>query len=77
MTAALAPAFTPACMEPDELASWQEMNDRVLRQGRGVIPCMDCLAGFAAEMSAVGRCNGTPHGVEEDTEMDHPPAATA
>jgi hypothetical protein len=62
------PAWSPACMDADELAGWDEMNRRT-QGGRAQLPCADCLVGFAAEMRAVGRCNGTPGGVEEDEDM--------
>ncbi len=69
----IAVLWTPLCMEPDELARWQEMRDRsTSRSDRIALPCRDCLAGFAIDMRALGRCNGTPNGVEEDTEMDQP-----
>jgi hypothetical protein len=65
--------WSPACMEPDELAAWEEMRDRsTAYHDRTARPCHDCLAGFAAEMRAIGRCNGTPAGFEEDPEMDAP-----
>ena len=65
--------WTPLCMEPDELARWQEMQVR--SRDLTARPCADCLAGFAAEMRAVGRCNGTPAGVEEDPMEPTPLAA--
>lgn len=68
-------AFTPACMDAAELALWTAANRRAT--GGGVrrfrddapTPCHDCTLGYAADMRALGRCNGTPGGVEED-EMD-------
>ena len=76
-----APAVTdtwmPLCMEPDELVSWSEMRDRsTAYHDRTAHPCRDCLPGFAAEMRAVGRCNGTPSGIEEDTEVEQPATPT-
>jgi hypothetical protein len=65
----IAVPWTPACMEPDELAAWGEMNGRVRGSGQAQSPCTDCRLAFAIEMRAIGRCNGTPRGVEEDTEM--------
>lgn len=53
-------AFTPLCMDAEELAGWRAQNDRS-RHGNGIRarrPCEDCLLGFAAEMRALGRCNG-------------------
>lgn len=65
-----AQAWAPLCMEPDEFAGWHEMRDRSTSgSDRAAIPCADCLAGFAAEMRAVGRCNGAPRGDEVD-DMD-------
>ena len=73
----VAPAWTPLCMEPDELAAWQEMRDRsTAYHDRTARPCRDCLTGFAAEMRAIGRCNGTPADFEEDPEMDAPATPT-
>ncbi len=58
-------------MEPDELAGWQEMRDRsTAYKDRAAILCADCLPSFAAEMGAVGRCNGTPRGDKEDTTVE-------
>ena len=71
MNAPAAEAWSPACMEPDELADWQVFNGRVTsKRERARIPCHDCLPEFAAEMRAAGRCNGTPRGIEKETEMD-------
>lgn len=66
-------AWLPACMDAEELARWSKAPaGHVL----SILPWHDCLVGFAAEMRVVGRCNGTPGGVEEDEEMDQPePAA--
>jgi hypothetical protein len=55
-------------MDAEELARWQEMNGRAAAN-RAARPCADCPLGYAVEMRALGRCNGTPGGVEEDTEM--------
>ncbi len=57
--------WAPLCMEPDELARWQEMRDRATtHHDRAARPCRDCLVEAAAEMRAVERCNGTPRGDE-------------
>ena len=58
--------WAPACMDADELIAWTESNARVNGTSRAATPCADCTLGYAAEMRAVGRCNGTPGGVEED-----------
>jgi hypothetical protein len=74
---ALAPVWSPACMEPDELAAWEQMNRRVAGGNQAQIPCSDCLPAFSAEMHRAispeyphGRCNGTPRGGQEVDEMD-------
>jgi hypothetical protein len=68
--------WTPACMEPDELARWQESDAAVQRTGgHSVVPCAECLPAFAAEMRAVGRCNGIPRGGAKEDEMDQPNAS--
>ena len=65
--------FVPTCMEAADLAGWQELNLRVASPAdRAARPCTDCTLEHAAEMRAVGRCNGTTAGAEEDTEMDQP-----
>jgi hypothetical protein len=64
-----APAWSPACMDDRELADWSAMRDRSTSSSeRTAIPCADCLLGYAAEMRAIGACNGTPRGAEEDEE---------
>jgi hypothetical protein len=45
-------------MEPDDWAYWQRTNPLV--HGFAPRPCSDCPADFAAEMRALGKCNGTP-----------------
>lgn len=70
----IAQAWTPACMADDEYAAWAEMNSRMTsRSERAKRPCADCTLGYASEMRAVGRCNGTPAGVEEEETMEQPP----
>lgn len=54
--------WDPACMEPDELAGWQALNAQVAASVRAARPCEDCLPDFAAEMRALGCCNGAPGG---------------
>ncbi len=76
VSGAVAPAWTPACMDAEELASWHDQNARITTtHGRASGPCTDCTLGYAAEMRAVGRCNGTPGGVEEDEPMETHEAA--
>lgn len=62
------PGFRPACMAPDEHEAWIEMNRRTATARAVAVarPCADCTLGFAAEMRAVGRCNGSPGGEEEE-----------
>ncbi len=70
-------AWSPACFEPDELALWQQADAAVQRTaGHSVLPCAECPPAFSAEMHEAktpeypqGRCNGTPRGGQEDTEM--------
>jgi hypothetical protein len=60
-------AWSPACMDADEFEAWAEANRRMTyRADRASRPCADCTLGYASEMRAVGRCNGSPAGVEED-----------
>lgn len=73
-------AWVAACMEPDEWEAWQVSNRRIAVSGRAPRPCSDCPLGFAAEMRSVGRCNGSPNGVddhEEDEMPDDPQARGA
>lgn len=49
--------WAPLCMEPDEWNHWRRTNPSNPMAAR---PCTDCPAGFAAEMRAEGKCNGTP-----------------
>ena len=54
-------AWAPLCMEPGDWKHWQRTNPR-FGGGAGFAPrpCADCPLGFAAEMRAEGKCNGTP-----------------
>jgi hypothetical protein len=61
--------WRPLCMDAEELARWEEMNGRLNGSAHAQLPCTDCRLAFAVEMRAIGRCNGSPHGVEEDEEM--------
>jgi hypothetical protein len=45
---------------PSKREGWTLPNGKAMR------PCHDCLAGYAAEMRAEGRCNGRPMGYAED-----------
>ena len=68
----LAELWRPDCMDDEEWADWKSANRRVRSQTQQASrPCTDCTFGFAADMRAEGRCNGTPGGVEEeDEDMD-------
>lgn len=67
-----AEAWEPTCMDAEDWAAWQTMNRSLGKENQAPRPCTDCLAGYAAEMRAVGRCNGQPAGDhrEEDTVDD-------
>ena len=67
----VAAPWEPACMDPDEWAAWRSLNGRVSGSQRAARPCSDCLLGYAAEMRAEGRCNGTPGGDAADDEEEH------
>lgn len=57
--------WTAACMEPAEWVEWVALNPALTRlSDRAERPCADCPASYAAEMRAVGRCNGYPRGVD-------------
>lgn len=73
---AVAERWQAACMDPDEWEVWQDTNRRLTSFGdQATRPCDDCTLGFAADMRALGRCNGTPAGAdEEDEPMDTMPA---
>lgn len=63
----------------DDLADWQRLNLRNTNlAARAARPCEDCTLGFAADMRAEGRCNGTPGGVaeEDETVEDSSPTRT-
>lgn len=63
--------WAPACMGPDEWADWRAANPFTGRMHEQVArPCEDCLLGFAADMRAEGRCNGTPGGAPGDDEEE-------
>lgn len=75
MSALAAPAtWSPACMAEDEYEAWLEANRRTATARAVAVerPCVDCTLGYAAEMRAIGRCNGTPAGVEEEEDMEQP-----
>lgn len=69
------PDWTPLCMDADELAHWQNSNDCMPDYGglHAATPCTDCTLGYAAEMRAIGKCNGVPGGAEEDDEPEPTP----
>jgi len=66
--------FVPLCMEPDELADWNDHNRAAARHGKAPNPCHDCMPDFALEMRAEGRCNGHPRGVEPGEDEPEEPA---
>lgn len=78
-----APAWAPLCMDEDEWAGWRRHNERlaVAQYGdtkRAQRPCEDCPLGHAADMRALGRCNGEPGGIEDEEETVEPtPTAAA
>jgi hypothetical protein len=68
-----ASGWMPLCMDPDEWAEWRRTNPIGLTATSAVArPCADCLLGFAADMRALGRCNGTPGGAAVDEEEEEP-----
>lgn len=75
----------PACMDADEYALWERGNGVMngtrngarVYTGRAESPCDGCPLGYAADMRAVGRCNGTPGAVEEDEIVDTPASVAA
>lgn len=66
--------WSPACMDEAERVEWEAANARITGMfgavRRADRPCTDCTLGFAADMRALGRCNGTPGGVEEEEPVD-------
>jgi len=57
--------WVAACMEPDEWAHWLATNPQATIDSEFADrPCRDCPLTFATEMRALGRCNGTPAGLE-------------
>lgn len=56
-----------ACMDDQEWAEWVARNPLYIGDTAATArPCTDCPLGFAADMRAQGRCNGTPGGVAAD-----------
>lgn len=48
-------------MDAIEYAEWQAHNERISSKYiQALTPCHDCLAGYAADMRAIGRCDGIP-----------------
>lgn len=78
LEAVAAGAWRAACMDDDEWAHWVSTNPTSMQESElAPRPCTDCPLGFAAEMRALGRCNGTPGAVqpredEEDEPMEAP-----
>lgn len=67
--------WAPLCMSDAEWRAWQALNPfyskhnpLVRKSDVAARPCADCPLGYAAEMRALGRCNGTPAGVQDDEE---------
>lgn len=64
--------WAPLCMTDEEWVTWRRDNRSAIALGFGEAnasagrPCADCPLGFAADMRAQGRCNGTPLGVPDD-----------
>jgi hypothetical protein len=52
-------------MSAEDFADLKGFNSRS-GGAKAVRPCHDCPLGYAAEMRALGRCNGTPAGVAGD-----------
>lgn len=79
--AELAERWRAACMTRDEWTAWQDANRRLTNQrAQAPRPCSDCTLGFAADMRAVGRCNGSPAGTDhqqEENDVDPMPEPTA
>lgn len=52
-----------ACMDDEEWTRWVRENPMgVAEPSFADRPCRDCPMGFAADMRAIGRCNGRPSG---------------
>lgn len=63
-------AWAPLCMDPEDWRRWQSANRSITAQSERIErPCQECPLGFAAEMRAAGRCNGTPSGVDEEEDQ--------
>jgi hypothetical protein len=76
--AELAERWRAACMTPKEWAAWQDTNRRISNHtDQAPRPCSDCTLGFAADMRAVDRCNGSPAGADHEEENDMDPQSTA
>ncbi len=52
-------------MTPEEFEDWRRVP---AGHGLPADPCDDCTLGFAADMRAIGRCDGRPGGAQEDDE---------
>jgi hypothetical protein len=61
--------WAPLCLDAGEWALWRRTNNTAWgHMGMVARPCADCPIGFAADMRAVGRCNGTPGWTPPDEE---------
>lgn len=65
--------WAPLCLDAAEWAEWRSSNPLGIA-GAIARPCDDCPIGFAADMRAAGRCNGTPGWTAPDP--DEEPAVT-
>jgi hypothetical protein len=60
-------------MDDEEYTAWAEANANVYsRTDRAPDPCFDCIRSFAAEMTALGRCDGVPGGRPEHAYVPMP-----
>ena len=57
------------CMTAEEHADWQEQASKTYNVVSD--PCTDCIASFALEMRAQGKCDGVPLGWEDDDDQQH------
>lgn len=63
--------WAPLCMTADEWADWRaHVSFTGHHTEQAARPCDDCPLGFAADMRAEGRCNGTPGGVADEPEEE-------
>ena len=70
-SAPVTPPVDPTCMSAGELALWREVAGWV--NGGTADPCTDCLPAWAAEMRALGRCNGIPGLIRKPSRLPDTP----